>query len=109
MADRLERLLAAAEREGHHLSGTGYRTFPEQQRLRTINGCREVMRGTDCRIPTAIPGTSMHEKGLAVDFKCGGATMQKGMKCYTWMGDHARDYGLFNFPVEDWHWSTNGH
>lgn len=49
---------------------SGYRTNAQQRALRVSNGCPDVMTSpaSSCRVPTAIPGTSKHEKGLAVDF-----------------------------------------
>ena len=28
--------------------------------------------------------------------------------CFQWLDAHAADYGLINYPVEPWHWSTTG-
>lgn len=50
---------------------SGYRTFQDQVGLRRANGCPDIMKSpaSSCTVrPTAIPGTSQHEKGLAVDF-----------------------------------------
>lgn len=46
------------------------RTRAEQAALRIKNGCPDVMTApaSACRIPTAIPGTSKHETGQAIDF-----------------------------------------
>ena len=61
-----------------------------------------------CSPPTARPGTSMHEKGLAIDFTCGGGTISRGSACFGWLEGHAGGYGLYNLPSEPWHWSTDG-
>jgi uncharacterized membrane protein len=58
--------------------------------------------------PTARPGTSMHEKGLAIDFTCGGGTISRGSACFDWLEGHAAGYGLYNLPSKPWHWSANG-
>ena len=50
----------------------------------------------------------MHEKGLAIDFTCGGGTVQRGTACFSWLERHAGAYGLSNLPSEPWHWSANG-
>jgi len=60
-----------------------------------------------CHPPTAIPGSSQHEKGLAVDLNCGGASMA-GTSCFRWLASNARSYGFYNFAPEPWHWSTTG-
>jgi hypothetical protein len=48
---------------------SGRRSYAEQAALRVKNGCPDVYRSpsSTCRVPTAIPGTSRHEAGLAVD------------------------------------------
>jgi len=62
-----------------------------------------------CSPPTARPGTSMHEKGLAIDFTCGGGgTISQGSACFGWLDGHAAGHGLHNLPSEPWHWSTMG-
>lgn len=45
------------------------RSTATQARLRISNGCPDVDRSpaSSCRVPTAIPGTSKHERGLAID------------------------------------------
>jgi hypothetical protein len=50
----------------------------------------------------------MHEKGLAIDFTCGGGTISRGRACFGWLDGHATGYGLHNLPSEPWHWSTDG-
>ena len=51
----------------------------------------------------------MHERGLAIDFTCGGTTIgSHSSPCYKWLSAHASQYGLYNLPSEPWHWSTNG-
>ena len=67
------------------------------------------MPASQCTPPTAIPGTSAHEQGLAIDFTCnGGGTVRRGDPCWNWLAVHAGDYGLINLPSEAWHWSTDG-
>ena len=62
-----------------------------------------------CRPPTAPPGTSRHERGLAIDFTVGGAPCcGRGRRRYAWLVEHAADYGLENLPGEPWHWSVDG-
>ena len=119
LASALNDLLNAARADGIPLSGWGWRSHQRQHELRRINGCpdgwihRDGERLSDfapsstCRIPTARPGASMHERGLAVDFTCGGRPMA-GTYCFYWLRRHAADYGLYNLPSEPWHWSVNG-
>jgi LAS superfamily LD-carboxypeptidase LdcB len=58
-----------------------------------------------CQPPTARPGTSMHEKGLAIDVSnCGSHTTE----CWKWLNNNAAKFGLRNLPSEPWHWSTAG-
>jgi hypothetical protein len=66
--ERVDQLVAAS---GGKVSITsGFRTRAQQIQARKDNGCPDIYKSPskDCRIPTAIPGTSQHEKGLAVDF-----------------------------------------
>jgi LAS superfamily LD-carboxypeptidase LdcB len=69
-----------------------------------------------CSSPTARPGTSMHEQGLAIDFAWHGTTL-----CYPrasctpgqnaasdWLQAHAAAYGLHRLDTEAWHYSVNG-
>lgn len=48
---------------------SGVRTRQEQIDLRITNGCPDIWSSpsSSCRIATAIPGTSKHERGEAVD------------------------------------------
>jgi LAS superfamily LD-carboxypeptidase LdcB len=69
------------------------------------------MPASRCSPPTAIPGTSQHERGLAIDFTCNGGPIGQrdhGNPCYLWLSAHAASYGLHNLPSEAWHWSTTG-
>jgi LAS superfamily LD-carboxypeptidase LdcB len=47
-----------------------------------------------CSPPTAIPGTSRHERGLAIDF----ANCQVGTATYNWLKAHGASYRLINLP-----------
>lgn len=58
-----------------------------------------------CTPPTARPGMSMHEKGLAIDFaNCS----SQSTKCCKWLNANAGRYGLRNLASEPWPWSTTG-
>jgi len=96
------------------LCGGGYRSPDAQIQLRmehcgTSNYAIYEMPASQCSPPTARPGSSLHEQGLAVDFTCnGGGTVDSGDECWTWLEANAADYGLYNLPSEPWHWSVDG-
>lgn len=103
-------LLAEAKKDGLSLCGGGYRNRDRQVELRKQN-CGKTYYdvwekpSSKCSPPTAIPGTSMHEKGLAIDFtNCS----TRSTACFKWLAANAGDFGLINLPSEPWHWSTNG-
>jgi hypothetical protein len=113
LAANLEDLLTAAADEGLVLSGGGYRTREEQIALRRAHcGTSDYavfeMPADGCSPPTARPGESMHESGLAIDFTCNGTLVSRLDPCFAFLATHAASYGLFNLPTEAWHWSVNG-
>jgi LAS superfamily LD-carboxypeptidase LdcB len=114
ISQRLQALLDAAAADGVMLCGGGYRSPDEQIQLRmehcgTSNYAIYEMPASQCDPPTAKPGTSLHEQGLAVDFTCnGGGTVSYGDECWIWLEANAADYGLYNLPSEPWHWSVDG-
>ena len=106
-------LVAAAEADGHTVTGEGYRSHADQARLRrALCGATTyeiyVMPGHACSVPVARPGHSMHQRGLAIDFTTDGAPINRADPLYGWLADNAARFGLRNFPPEPWHWSTNG-
>ena len=113
IAKPVERLLTAAAEAGISMCGNGYRDPADQIAVRRSNCGTSyyaiwIMPASYCSPPTARPGASMHEQGLAIDFTIGGSTISYGGAAYNWMKAHAADYGLSNLPGEPWHWSTNG-
>jgi len=104
------RLLAAAKADGLKLCGGGYRDSASQIAVRKAN-CGTTTYdiyekpASQCTPPTARPGTSMHEKGLAIDFE---SCQTRSTACYRWLAEHAATYGFKNLPSEPWHWSTTG-
>jgi hypothetical protein len=112
IAGDLQRLLDAAAADGVMLCGGGYRSSEAQVEARKRNGCPDVYSAppSSCRTPTARPGQSMHERGLAIDFTCngGGVISSRSSPCFQWLNANAGGYGLRNLPSEPWHWSTNG-
>lgn len=108
IADELERLLAAASADGITFGGGGYRDPAQQQALRDAHCPSRSSPASSCRPPTARPGHSMHERGLAIDFTTNGRTLTSGSAGHRWLRSNAASYGLYNLPGEPWHWSTNG-
>jgi hypothetical protein len=113
LAAALENLLAAADAEGLALAGGGYRSHDQQIALRrahcgTSDYAIYEMPADQCAPPTARPGQSMHESGLAIDFTCSGRLVAQGDPCYRFLMTSAAWFGLYNLPTEPWHWSTNG-
>jgi D-alanyl-D-alanine carboxypeptidase len=110
VAFAFRRMLADAKADGIALSGGGFRTKQRQIELRKINGCPNVWTApaSSCRVPTAIPGRSLHELGLAVDVSSGGRTIAADSAAFRWLVANARRYGFVNLPSEAWHWSITG-
>ncbi len=113
IASALESMLAAAAADGIVLSGGGYRDPAGQIAVRrsncgTSNYAIYDMPSSSCRPPTARPGSSMHERGLAIDFTQNGRTLTRSSSAYAWLKSNAGRYGFQNLPSEAWHWSTNG-
>lgn len=110
---KLAALLAAAARDGVILSGGGYRSSAGQLAVRRRNcGTSSYavyqMPSSSCRPPTAKPGRSQHERGLAIDFTQGGRALRRNTSGYRWLRANAAKYGFYNLPSEPWHWSTTG-
>lgn len=110
IVDSLSAMLEAATADGVSLTGSGWRDPARQVALRRAH-CGSsyyaiyVMSPGSCSPPTARPGTSMHEVGLAIDFRnCSG----RGTACFGWLSANASRFGFFNLPSEPWHWSTTG-
>lgn len=86
------------------LCGWGWRSSEQQRQLWYEHNC-----DVQCTVPTAPPGSSMHERGLAIDFTSNGQTIQsRSHPAFEWLSANASSYGLYNLPSEPWHWSTNG-
>ena len=118
IAPNVEALLNAARADGIELRGAGFRSPEVTAQLRRANGCPDVYESpaSACRIPTARPGSSEHEKGLAIDFTWRGETICyprssgrcHGNAAFDWLRANASRYGLTSLPSEAWHWSTTG-
>lgn len=114
IAPQLEALLAAAQAAGVPLSGSGYRSMQRQIELRRQN-CGATpydiyeKPSSQCTPPTAIPGRSQHERGLAIDFTYQGSSIKsRNSAAFRWLAENAARYGLYNLPSEPWHWSVDG-
>jgi peptidoglycan hydrolase-like protein with peptidoglycan-binding domain len=114
IAAQVEALLAAAETDGIRLGGGGYRSPEAQIELRkkhcgTTHYDIYEKPASQCVPPTAPPGKSMHEKGLAIDFTYNGRGMNsRDNPGFQWLSRNAARFGLYNLPSEPWHWSING-
>ena len=114
IAANVTALLEAARADGVNLAGGGYRDSSAQIRLRRKNcGTSDYaiyeMPASRCRPPTARPGASMHEQGMAIDFTSNGRLIRSRSGAgWNWLKANAGTYGLFNLPTEPWHWSVNG-
>jgi peptidoglycan hydrolase CwlO-like protein len=104
-------MVSDARLDGVDLTGGGGYRSPEGQIAVRKSNCGTSdyaiyeMPASSCSPPTARPGSSQHEVGLAIDFvNC--STRQTA--CYQWLDLHAKSYGYFNLPSEAWHWSTTG-
>jgi len=113
IADNLQRLLADAAAAGINFGGGGFRDPAGQIAVRRSNcGSSDYMiyqaPASACRPPTARPGQSQHEVGLAVDFTEGGRTLNRSSGGFAWLRANGGSYGFYNLPAEPWHWSTTG-
>jgi len=114
IADNVKSLLADAQADGVPLAGWGYRDTTAQVSLRqahcgSSNYAIYAMPSYQCSPPTAPPGASMHERGLAIDFTYNGSVIgSHSNPGYKWLAAHAASYGLYNLPSDPWHSSTNG-
>lgn len=116
IADDVNAMVAAAASDGLVLTGGGYRDPAQQIALRRAH-CGSsyqaiyVVGASACSPPTARPGTSQHELGLAIDFRCNGASIgqyHRANPCVVWLAEHAAGYGFHPLKSEAWHWSTTG-
>lgn len=111
IAKDVDAMFAAAEADGLDLKVNSSWRDPEKQIQLRRQNCGtsqfDIFEKSPslCSPPTARPGTSQHEKGLAIDFaNCN----NHSTACWKWLDENAATYGLKNFPREPWHWSSNG-
>lgn len=114
LAPGVTAMLADARAAGLDLGGSGFRSNASQIALRRAH-CGPSDYDTydkpsgQCSPPTARPGQSMHEWGLALDISNHGVLIRSRQDpAFQWLQGNAGLYGLRNLPSEPWHWSTNG-
>ena len=96
IAENVTAMMAEAKKDGVDLEiASSFRTRAQQEKLYAAykNGTGNL---------AAKPGTSMHEKGLALDFS-------NTPGAHAWLKKNAERFGLKNLPSEPWHYSTTGH
>ncbi|MEW9698255.1 D-alanyl-D-alanine carboxypeptidase family protein [Paenibacillus sp. SI8] len=117
-ADALEKLFAGADKDGIHLAGvSAYRSYATQKSVFQ----RYVAKDGEEKAKTysAVPGTSEHETGLAIDVagsngKCAAEDCFGGTKEAKWIEQHAAEYGFIirypkgkaditGYQYEPWH------
>jgi hypothetical protein len=113
IGSNLEAMMNKACDAGVVLNGGGWRSAASQIELRRkhcgpTNYDIYERPSRDCKPPTATPGNSMHERGLAIDFAQNGNALTRATSGFRWLAVNARAFGFYNLPVEPWHWSTNG-
>lgn len=110
---RWNAMVRAARAQGVTLSSrSSYRSTERQIQLR-IRNCGGNTRyniwekpSPQCDPPTAVPGRSNHEWGLAVDVRLTGAGGRRSPQ-YRWLAANGPKYGFFNYTPEPWHWSID--
>ncbi|MFD6438434.1 D-alanyl-D-alanine carboxypeptidase family protein [Peribacillus sp. NPDC060186] len=117
-AEALEKMFQAAEKENMHLAGvSAYRSH--QTQISIFNNYVERDGEEKAKTYSALPGTSEHETGLAIDVTthdgacaaqdCFGDTNEA-----TWLAEHAHEYGFIirypkgkeditGYKYEPWH------
>lgn len=110
IAKNVADLYAAAKAQGVVMGGGGFRTMAGQIAARKNNHCPDIYNApsSSCSPPTAPPGWSNHQMGLAIDFNTGGGTISGSSAGFNWLKANAAQYGLKNLPSESWHWSVDG-
>ncbi|WP_127529893.1 M15 family metallopeptidase [Paenibacillus kobensis] len=117
-AQALEKLFAAARKDGLYLSGvSGYRSYDTQKWLfesyMKRDGYIEAMKYS------ALPGTSEHQTGLSIDVsgedgKCAVSSCFEYTKEAQWIGRHSAEFGFIirypkgkehitGYKYEPWH------
>lgn len=87
-----------------------FRPCAEQGSLRRQNcgGDTSLLPAESCSPPTEKPGDSLHNYGMAIDFKCDDSPVFGNSSCYEWLQQNASKYKLQQRAEEPWHWSFTG-
>ena len=114
LKNSVEKLLTAHNAQttaDNHLGGWVWRSNQRQTELRkkhcgTSNYDIYEKPASQCNPPTAQPGYSSHQDGLAIDFYCKNHSLSKTNcgEAFRWLDCNAARYGLINLPSEAWHW-----
>jgi D-alanyl-D-alanine carboxypeptidase len=117
-AEALEKMFKGAEKDGVYLAGvSAYRSYATQTTLFNRYAKKDGME--KARTYSALPGTSEHETGLAIDVsgttgKCAASDCFAGSKEADWLDKHAAEYGFIirypkgkeaitGYKYEPWH------
>lgn len=126
MIDQLKSMIEAARNDGLDLwLSSAYRSnevqkylFEQESSYYTDMGYSEVQAKELAKKSVAVPGTSEHEMGLAVDFNDVNEDFKYTPE-YAWLSDHAAEYGFIqryaeekqaitNIIFEPWHYRYVG-
>lgn len=112
LAPFVDQALADSKQNSAQLQiSSAYRDCQEQKQLR-ISACglgdyNLYQKPIDfCLPPTEPAGKSLHNEGLAIDFKCYGYGVFESSPCLTWLRSNGFKYHLYEHRLEPWHWST---
>ena len=117
-AEALKQLVAGAKADGIYIAGvSGYRSYATQKAL--FNAYVEKDGIEKARTYSAVPGTSEHETGLAIDVsgstgRCAAQDCFADTKEATWLAKHSAEYGFIirypkgkeaitGYQYEPWH------
>lgn len=104
-----KQILHSAKKDSIPLDLTStFRGCAEQASLRLAN-CPAVDSPAEaCSPPTEKLGNSLHNYGMAVDFKCIGHPVFGRSPCYHWLKSKAPKFKFKEHKEEPWHWSLTG-
>lgn len=117
-AKALEKLFAAAEKEGHILfAQSGYRSYERQ--VEVFSGHTNRLGEKEARRVSAVPGQSEHQTGLAMDITASSVDFELTQKFGEtkegkWVKEHAHKFGFIiryekgkeditGYDYEPWH------
>ena len=112
IAEKIKQMMEAAHAAGVNITPeSDFRSSAKQAALYEQN-----CPGGTCSVATAKPGTSQHERGLAVDWGLNGQTIcfpnstcPAGSNAgYDWLMANSKNYGFYKLDSEAWHFSTSG-